>query len=70
MKPAAREKLKGELLSLASDHKKTEGIRDVLFHPKFPVDIRHNAKIGRPELSRWAAKKLGLPVRARKVPVS
>lgn len=29
-----------------------------LAHPRFPVDIRHNAKIGREELARWAAKNL------------
>jgi hypothetical protein len=30
----------------------------VLFHRRFPVDIRHNAKIGRPTLALWAARKL------------
>ncbi len=25
----------------------------VVFHPSFPVDIRHNAKIDRPALARW-----------------
>jgi len=29
-----------------------------LFHPRFPVDIRHNAKIGREQLARWAQKQL------------
>ena len=29
-------------------------------HPGFPVDIRHNAKIGREKLSAWAARKLGV----------
>ena len=29
-----------------------------LFHPGFPVDIRHNAKIGREQLAAWAAKTL------------
>ncbi|WP_181699666.1 fatty acid CoA ligase family protein [Nocardia sp. GTS18] len=33
-------------------------ITDFLIHPGFPVDIRHNAKIGREELARWATKKL------------
>lgn len=27
----------------------------VLFHRAFPVDVRHNAKIDRPALARWAA---------------
>jgi hypothetical protein len=30
----------------------------VLFHPGFPVDIRHNSKIGREELAEWATKKM------------
>ncbi|QLY32548.1 AMP-binding protein [Nocardia huaxiensis] len=30
-----------------------------LFHPKFPVDIRHNAKIGREQLAVWAAEQIG-----------
>ena len=29
-------------------------VRRVLFHPSFPVDVRHNAKIDRPALARWA----------------
>lgn len=32
-------------------------IVDFPIHPGFPVDIRHNAKIGREELARWAAKQ-------------
>jgi acyl-CoA synthetase (AMP-forming)/AMP-acid ligase II len=31
------------------------GIRDVRFHPRFPVDRRHNAKIHRLTLAEWAA---------------
>ncbi|WP_194827700.1 fatty acid CoA ligase family protein [Nocardia sp. XZ_19_231] len=33
-------------------------IADFLVHPRFPVDIRHNAKIGREQLAPWATKKL------------
>jgi acyl-coenzyme A synthetase/AMP-(fatty) acid ligase len=47
-----------ELLSMASQHRHTRQIQIVLFHPGFPVDIRHNAKIGREQLTRWAAKRL------------
>ena len=36
----------------------TGGIEDVLFHPSFPVDVRHNAKIHRGELARWAERRL------------
>lgn len=48
-----------ELLTLASQHRHTQQIKRVLFHPGFPVDIRHNAKIGREQLTRWASKRLG-----------
>lgn len=48
-----------ELRALAAPHAHTAAIRDFLIHPAFPVDIRHNAKIGREELGRWAAGKLG-----------
>lgn len=37
----------------------TRPITDVLTHQGFPVDIRHNAKIGREELAVWAGKQLG-----------
>jgi acyl-CoA synthetase (AMP-forming)/AMP-acid ligase II len=33
------------------------GITDVRFHPRFPVDRRHNAKIHRLDLAKWAAAK-------------
>ncbi|WP_040779821.1 fatty acid CoA ligase family protein [Nocardia pneumoniae] len=38
---------------------RTRMIADFLVHPSFPVDIRHNAKIGRERLAVWAAKRLG-----------
>ena len=34
------------------------GIVTFLFHPAFPVDTRHNAKIRRHELARWAKAQL------------
>ena len=34
-------------------------IETFLFHPSFPVDIRHNAKIFREKLAVWAAKAAG-----------
>jgi olefin beta-lactone synthetase len=46
------------LLALAQEHPHTRPIRRVLFHPRFPVDIRHNAKIDRPALTRWAEARL------------
>jgi acyl-CoA synthetase (AMP-forming)/AMP-acid ligase II len=43
-------------LSLGFVH--TARIEHYLVHPGFPVDIRHNAKIGREQLAVWAAKRL------------
>jgi olefin beta-lactone synthetase len=53
----ARERIEAELLNLAQRHAHTRAIDTVLFHPAFPVDIRHNAKIGREALARWAARQ-------------
>lgn len=36
----------------------TRGISHFLIHPGFPVDVRHNAKIGREKLAVWAQGKL------------
>ncbi len=44
-----------QLLKLASENELTQRIQRVLYHPSFPVDVRHNAKIDRPKLARWAA---------------
>jgi olefin beta-lactone synthetase len=51
-------RLRAELLALGSAHAHTRAIRDVLFHPSFPVDVRHNAKIFREKLAAWAARRL------------
>ncbi|HVJ80994.1 MAG TPA: fatty acid CoA ligase family protein [Planctomycetia bacterium] len=55
---ADRERVKRELLELGAKNAEAGGIREVLFHPKFPVDVRHNAKIFREKLAVWAAEKL------------
>ncbi|KAF0221767.1 MAG: hypothetical protein FD174_98 [Geobacteraceae bacterium] len=55
---ADREKVGKELLAIGSAHIHTHSISAILFHPAFPVDIRHNAKIFREKLARWAAKEL------------
>ena len=60
-KRASRAAVTADLLELAARHAHTRGIRNVLYHPGFPVDIRHNAKIGRSELARWAARQLRAP---------
>ena len=41
--------------SLRTEAKRISGIDDVRFHPRFPVDRRHNAKIHRLDLAVWAA---------------
>ena len=48
-----------EMEDLAMSHELTKGIKHILIHPSFPVDIRHNAKIFREKLAVWATKKLG-----------
>jgi len=46
-----------ELRALGARFAHTARIDHIVFHPKFPVDIRHNAKIGRESLARWAARR-------------
>jgi olefin beta-lactone synthetase len=53
-----KNKLQKELLGMAATSDITKNIKHVLFHSGFPVDIRHNAKIGREKLSQWATEKL------------
>lgn len=55
---ADQEQIRKELLDLARAHVHTLGIDTFLFHPAFPVDIRHNAKIFREKLAIWAKGKL------------
>ena len=50
--------LTGELLALGAMDTAAARVRTVLYHPRFPVDVRHNSKIGREELARWAARRL------------
>ncbi len=46
-----------ELAEIARQNSVTAAISHILFHPAFPVDIRHNAKIRREDLALWAAKR-------------
>jgi acyl-CoA synthetase (AMP-forming)/AMP-acid ligase II len=48
-----------ELRELALQFAHTASIRTFYFHRKFPVDVRHNAKIHRLVLARWAAGARG-----------
>jgi len=59
VKSSDHARIRSELLELGSGFEHTENIRTVLFHPSFPVDIRHNVKIGRRELGQWATAQLG-----------
>ncbi|MCF7689618.1 MAG: AMP-binding protein [Cephaloticoccus sp.] len=48
-----------ELRKLAREHRHTAAIKVFYFHPKFPVDVRHNAKIHRLTLTQWAETATG-----------
>ncbi len=56
-----RERFTSELRQLAIGNPLTESVDTFLFHRSFPVDVRHNIKIDRERLGRWAAKTLGVP---------
>jgi acyl-CoA synthetase (AMP-forming)/AMP-acid ligase II len=60
-----------ELLTRAADSKMANNIHAILFKRKLPVDPRHNSKIERPRLAKWAARQLSGPrsrsLRARPV---
>lgn len=47
--------LAAELGALAAAHPQTSAITRFYFNPRFPMDVRHNAKIHRLALARWAA---------------
>jgi acyl-CoA synthetase (AMP-forming)/AMP-acid ligase II len=52
------DQLKDELIKIARSNELTKNIHTVFFHKNFPVDIRHNAKIFREELSLWAESQM------------
>ena len=47
-----------ELSELGSRFELTQAIQTIRFHPRFPVDIRHNSKIFREKLAVWAAGQI------------
>jgi acyl-CoA synthetase (AMP-forming)/AMP-acid ligase II len=53
-----RAAVRRDLLALAETRASTRQIRTVLFHDGFPVDIRHNAKIGREKLAELARREV------------
>ncbi len=56
--PAAQATIRQELLAIGQNYPITQELRTILFHPAFPVDIRHNAKIFREKLAIWAQENL------------
>jgi acyl-coenzyme A synthetase/AMP-(fatty) acid ligase len=59
--------LRTELLAMAATHPNTRNIRQLIFNARLPVDPRHNSKIERPALARWAARHLPREERKRAV---
>lgn len=51
-----QQELAGALRQILSEHPVYRDVEKVLYHPAFPVDPRHNAKIHREELAAWASK--------------
>ena len=54
----SQEDIRAELRALGARHELTREIETILFHPAFPVDVRHNAKIFRERLALWAGRQL------------
>jgi acyl-CoA synthetase (AMP-forming)/AMP-acid ligase II len=52
------ERVRRELLDRGAGFVHTRQIRTIMFHPAFPVDIRHNSKIFREKLAVWAGRRL------------
>lgn len=54
------EELMGQLVALRAGNEAASAVTDLVPYPgTFPVDIRHNAKIVREELTEWANRNLG-----------
>ena len=47
-----------DLRDLLTHNDRSRGVEAFLFHPELPVDIRHNSKIFREQLTEWAAANL------------
>jgi olefin beta-lactone synthetase len=56
--PSEYGKIEEELRALGALKPHTAGIKTFLFHPSFPVDVRHNAKIFREKLALWAERNI------------
>jgi olefin beta-lactone synthetase len=51
------EEVASDLAQLAAKRPLTEAVTTFLEHDKFPVDVRHNAKIFREQLAEWAQRQ-------------
>ena len=58
-----RRQLTEELLTVAASSPLTRSIGGMLYHPGFPVDIRHNSKIFREKLAVWAERRANKMIR-------
>lgn len=47
-----------QLHEISTRHDCTRPVEQMLVHPQLPTDIRHNAKINREVLAKWAEKRL------------
>ncbi|WP_438480728.1 fatty acid CoA ligase family protein [Oleiharenicola lentus] len=65
--PSLRRKLVRELRALGAVYPHTDDIRLTYLHPRFPVDVRHNAKIHRLKLAEWATHENGYESDKREV---
>ncbi len=57
-KPLTQDKIKNELMEMAKAHLQASKIKDFLFMKQFPTDVRHNSKIVREKLAKFAAQAL------------
>jgi hypothetical protein len=57
------------LLGCLQSQVPTHRIQAILYYGRLPVDVRHNAKINRELLTRWAAKRIGPAVATQSVGV-
>ena len=53
-----KDKIKSELAELAKHHPQASKIKGFLFMKKFPTDVRHNSKIIREQLAKFALRAL------------
>jgi acyl-CoA synthetase (AMP-forming)/AMP-acid ligase II len=58
LSPQERQQVLADVKALARQYAHTSPIDTFLFHKRFPVDIRHNAKIFREKLKVWAEQEL------------